>query len=211
MERHEPDEHTSLNLEEFTPFSMDSASTFVASPAPATTVHHRQSYQRVPSMQEQDTSYRGATAADEGKGLGISNVKAAQGPSIEVSLSEENSPAAPNSAGFLLSPTFSRSSKKAYRPLDDSPGDDGEFHPEGRSRSPSLFRPFTADSEHDTLRQAPRTSMLSPYGPSGEDPFKCLSPLIWRFEDSYKPGSCDAHMQSLGKDAFGFFANIYIF
>ena len=170
MERHEPNEHTSLNLEEFTPFSMDSSSTFVASPPqPAASVHHRQSYQRVPSMQEQDTSYHRPTKSEGDQGLGIEGIKAAQGPSIEVSFSEEHSPAVPGSAGFLLSPTLSRSDKKAYRQLEDTPEDEGgEFHPKGRSRSPSLFQSYAADSERETLRQVPRASTLGPYGPVGK-------------------------------------------
>ena len=172
MEHHEPDAHTPLKPEDTTPsdFTADSASTFVASPAQPTSVHHRQAYHRVPTMQEEDMSYHGAVAVDEANGLGIQNVKSnTQGPSIEVSFSGDNSPAAPGSAGFLLSPSFSRSSKKKYTPLGDTPEDEeGGFDTNNRSRSPSLYQPFTADSETDGLRRAlPRTSTLSPYGPTG--------------------------------------------
>ena len=161
----------SIRPEESTPsdFSTDSTSTYVASPEPLASVHHRPTYQRVPTMQEEDISYHGAARGNEPDGLGIHDLKAAtQGPSIEISFSGDDSPAPPPSDGYLLSPSLSRSSKK-YQSLGNSPEDEEAFDSDGRSRSPSLYRPFTADSETETLRRVrPRaSSTLSPYGPTG--------------------------------------------
>lgn len=148
--------------------SMDSSSTFVTSPSPAASVHHRPGYQRVPTLQEEDISYHGAANEPEDRGLGIQNLKgAAQGPSIQVSPSGEDGPAVPGSAGYLLSPTLSRSSKKSYRALQDTPEDEGDHYPDGRSRSPSLYTPYAANSESETLRRVRASSTLSPYGPTG--------------------------------------------
>jgi len=178
MEHGEANEHTSLKADDATPSDLGSTSNAVTSPAEAASVHQRHSYHRISSFQEeQDISYHGATAADEDHGLGIQNLKDTKqgGPSIEISFDHDDSPDAPGSAGFLLSP-LSRSSTKKYRPLEGTPEDNEEFEPDSRSRSPSLFRPFTADSETDTLRRAPpRTSTLSPYGPTGMVPFDCRS------------------------------------
>ena len=166
----ERDDPSPLKRKSSTPSlpSIDLSPTFDAYPTPAPSVHQRPGYQRVPTLQEQDIAYHGATAEvvndNEGSGLGIQNMKdTPQAPSIEVSFSNESSPA-PGSAGFLLSPSLSRSSKKKYSPLGDTPEEDEEDEFAGRSRSPSLYRPFTADSETSNLRP-PRTSTLSPYGP----------------------------------------------
>lgn len=156
--------------------SMMSSSTFVASPSPPSpplSVHHRPSYQRVSTLQEQDISYQGAKDMDEDTGLRIQNMKGTtQGPSIEISYSGESSPAVPGSAGYNLSPSLSRSSKKHYKALGDTPEEETEaaFYPGGRARSESLYRPFTADSENENLRRARRSSRstLSPYGPTGK-------------------------------------------
>ena len=171
MEHKEADEHTSLRPDETTPsdFSMGSTPTVVTSPSDPSALHQRQSYHRVSSFQEEDIAYHGAEPTDEDNGLGIQNLHdTKQGPSIEVSF-DNDSPSAPGSAGFLLSPAFTRSqSTKKYRALEDTPEEEGDFRPEGRSRSPSLFRQFTADSETDGLRRPPaRNSTLSPYGPTG--------------------------------------------
>lgn len=155
--------------------SMMSSSTFVASPSspsPPNSVHHRPSYQRVPTLQEQDISYHGAKDMDEDTGLRIQNMKGTtQGPSIEISYRGESSPAVPGSAGNMLSPSLSRSSKKQYKALEDTPEEETEaaFYPGGRATSDSIYRPFTADSETETLRRARRSSRstLSPYGPTG--------------------------------------------
>lgn len=156
--------------------SMESSSTFVASPSPPSpphSVYHRPSYQRVPTMQEEDISYQGSRSmGDEDHGLGIQNMKGAtQRPTIEISHSGEDSPAIPGSAGLLLSPSISRSSRKSYRSLSDTPEDETEaaFYPGGRAKSESLFEPFTANSESETLRRSSR-STLSPYGPTGKMP-----------------------------------------
>lgn len=155
--------------------SMMSSSTFVASPSPPsppTSVHHRPNYQWVPTLQEQDISYQGAKDMDEDTGLGIQNMKGTtQGPSIEISYSGDSSPAVAGSAGHMLSPSPSRSSKKHYKVLGDKPEAETEaaFYPDGRARSESPYRPFTADSENENLRRARRSSRstLSPYGPTG--------------------------------------------
>ena len=172
MDHNHADEHTSLRPEDSTPsdFSIDSSTTFVPSPRQPTSIIHRPRYSRVSTMQEeQDLSYH--RVADEGDGLGIHNVKDVnQGPSIEVSFSEDSTPAVPNSAEFMLSPTFSRSSTKKYTPLGDMPEDEGEFQPGGRSRSPSLYQGFNANSDSERLRRTSRTSTLSPYGPTGMSP-----------------------------------------
>lgn len=159
--------------------SMESSSTFVpppSPPSPPTSIHHRPSYQRVSTLQEQDISY--VRNMNEDTGLGIDNVRGAtQGPTIEVSYSEEGSPAVPGSAGLLLSPSLSRSSKKIYRALSDTPEEETEaaFYPGGRARSESLYQPFTADPEIEELRKARRSSRstLSPYGPTGTSFYHC--------------------------------------
>ena len=170
MEHHEPNERTSLKPEQSTPsdFSTDSTPTVVASPEPLPSTHHRPTYQRVPTMQEENISYHGAKWNDEADGLGIHNVKGAtQGPSIEISFSGDDSLAAPASTGYLLSPSRSRSGK-SYKQLGDSPENEGGLDSDGRSRSPSLYRNFTVDSETDTLRRGrPSNSTLGPYGPIG--------------------------------------------
>jgi len=114
---------------------------------------------------------------DENTGLGIQNMDmkgTTQGPSIEVSYSGESSPAVPGSAGRWLSPSLSRSSKKNYRALEDTPEEETEaaFYPGGRAKSESLYQPFMADSENENLRGARRSSRstLSPYKPIGKVP-----------------------------------------
>ena len=173
------DEESKPLNQENTPsdFSADSSSTFVASPFSGKSVQHRQGFHRIPSMQEQDTSYHGARAEDEDNGLGIQNMKGSvQGPSIEISYSGESTPAMPGSAGFMLSPSLSRSNKKNYSPLGETSDDDWNVYHGGRARSPSLFRPLSGDSDTETLRRAQgRTSTLSPYGPTGTMP--CFAPL----------------------------------
>lgn len=158
--------------------SMESSSTFVASPSPPSppsSIHQRPGYQRVASSQEQDISYHGAHNIDEDTGLRIQNMKGIMpGPSIEISYSSESTPALPGSAGFLLSPSLSRSGKKSYSPLGNTPEEETEeaFYPGGRARSESLYRPFTTDSETEDLQRARRSSRstLSPYGPTGKVP-----------------------------------------
>lgn len=172
---------------------MDSSSTFVPSPEPPTSVQHRPGYHRISTLQEeQDTSYRGA--ADETNGLGIQNMTdAIHAPSIEVSFSSESTPAVPGSAEFMLSPTFSRSSTKKYSPLGDMPEEEIDFHPDGRSRSPSLYQSFTPIPENQKLRRTSRTSTLSPYGPTGISHFVLLPNV---FSKEGKP-NCMKHLPTI--------------
>lgn len=173
--------------------SMESSSTFApspSSPSPPNSVYHRPSYQRVPTMQEEDISYQGSRGmGDDDNGLGIQNMQGAtQGPTIEISHSAEDSPAIPGSAGLLLSPSISRSSRKSYRSLMDTPEEETEaaFYPGGRAKADSLYEPFSANSESETLRRSSR-STLSPYGPTGKLPLPysnssvthCPNPRSW--------------------------------
>lgn len=155
--------------------SMDSSSsTFIASPKSAGSVHQRQAYHRIPTPEEEkDVSYHGAGPEEnsEDTGLRIQNMQGtAQGPSIEISYSEESTPHVPGSASFMLSPTLSRSGKKIYKALQGTPEEDmpGHFHSARPRSDSSLYKSFEADSENHTLRRVrTSTSSLSPNGPIG--------------------------------------------
>ncbi|KAI4197897.1 MAG: hypothetical protein LQ350_005656 [Teloschistes chrysophthalmus] len=139
------------NLSDFT---VDSTSTFVDTPATAPTpgspVHHRPGYQRLGSLNEQDTAYHGRQISQE-HGLGITNLN-----SLPSSLPQARStPGAPASANPLLSPPLLKS-QIGYKRLDDDPiqeGDEGWEHDASQNEP---FQPFRADSETESLRkQAP--------------------------------------------------------
>ena len=139
----------------------------------------RFTYQRVPSSQEleQDTSYHPVDSPHDhrdGTGLGIQG-SAAKGPSIEISLSEESTPAVPDSAKFTLSPTSTKFGstkfgKKSYQSLSAASDEEADQQRPGhsRSRSDSSFIPFTPDSERHRLWHKGSSSTLSPAGPTGE-------------------------------------------
>lgn len=161
-------------------YSLDSTPTVVASPT--SPVHHRPGYQRISSLAEEDTAYRGAEATSspsnnrernprEGShehGLAIENVHTQPRMSIQrVGKSSPMTPATPGSIDPLLSPSSSRTGgdlrgmKSHFEEVEEDEEDHGLRH--GRSNS-SFCKPFAADSEHETLHKRNPSGLSGPSG-----------------------------------------------
>ena len=155
--------HFSAESSDLSERTLSSASTHV--PSIFSSVHNRPGYERIVSDQEEDISYRGAIEQqDEGPendsvhGLCIQFSEHDEDRlTFGATVSSKSSPNTPGSADSLLSPKSAWSIRRGSRGWDDSPETDD--HSTYNPSPSSFYRPFTADSDHISLRRerAPAT------------------------------------------------------
>lgn len=172
-----PDRTLKAERSNVSDYSLESTPTVVASPtSPA---YHRPGYTRISSLAEEETAYRGAAADtssnSQGKdsredtyehGLAIENLSTQRRTSLQQSgVKSKAGSVSPAFVDPLLSPSSSRAGKK-YRILESHLEDDEEDQGDlghGRSRA-SLFEPFTAESEQETLHRKTPSGSYEPPG-----------------------------------------------
>ena len=176
----QPDEYT-VDSSPVSGQPLQSASSFT--PSISQSIYHRPGYQRVTSEQEEeDIVYKGASGLQEGNG----EHNSVRGLCINFSRSDEQpmnfgaTVAQPGSVDYLLSPTSARSTKRSQNGLDNTPDTDGSS---AHSRSPSsLYQPFTADDELQSLRRETRSSTFKSSKPSGiTDELRCTTRRNFHF------------------------------
>lgn len=162
-------------------YSLNSTPTIVASPT--LPVHHRPGYHRIFTLAEEDTAYRGAETHSSPSnsreknpskglhehGLDIENVHTQPRMSIQrVAVGNKSGQVTPATSGshdLLLSPSSSRTEGDFRGMKIHFEDDDNDHHNLHHDRSnTSLFEPFTAESEHESLH---KNSPLRSSGPSG--------------------------------------------
>ncbi|KAL8943583.1 MAG: hypothetical protein Q9211_000937 [Gyalolechia sp. 1 TL-2023] len=167
----------SLPLRQQTPnlsdYTLDSTTTVVSTPSTAPTpgspVHHRTSYRRIASFNDQDTAYYGPEPSPrpgrdaQEHGLGIKNLK----PLPSASAAEHSSPETATSANPLLSPPLLQS-RREYKPLEatitEGDGGWGEY-----AAKSDPYYPFVADSETENLRNQTTAPTVQSFEPSGTE------------------------------------------
>lgn len=158
------------NLSDYT---VDSTSTFVNSPSsvhtPGSPVHHRTSYRRLASFNDEDTAYHGSdnppkpSESLQEYGLGIKNLRPLSVPPQTV----VSSPSTPCSVHPLSYPPLTQSRQEYQLVSDSSKEDNGDWvdYPSEVDSS----QPFVADSETEGLRNqttAPAVQTCQPPGMS---------------------------------------------
>ena len=156
------------NLSDYT---VDSASTVVNTPSsvhtPGSPIHHRTSYRRLASFNDQDTAYYGSdnlpkpSESPKEYGLGIKNLKPLSMPS-QTALS---SPSTASSVHPLSYPPLIQSRRDYQLVSDPSKEDNGEWVDYPSEADPS--QPFVADSETEGLRNQTTAPAAQNYEPTG--------------------------------------------
>lgn len=128
---------------------------------------HRPGYQRIPSINEQDTAYHGPKQEPQhdeqphDHGLGIKILKRLPSASPQ-----RSTPSTPASSNPLLSPDSARS-HKAYRPLESDAIREGHGDWRDNDYKTEQYQAFVADSETQSLRRDGRAPTVQSFEPSG--------------------------------------------
>ena len=158
--------HFNADSSDLSDRSLDASSTYL--PSILSSVHHRPGYQRVTSAQEEeDTSHKGAAGhheedhgADSVHGLRIQFPdQPEEDVTFGATITKKSTPSIPGSADYLLSPDSARSMKRSDTGFSASPETDDQSA-NGRSSPSSLYRPYTADDDQESLRRGTRSSTL---------------------------------------------------
>ena len=176
------------NLSDYT---VDSNSTVVQSPdtprSPSSPVHHRPGYRRIASLTEEDTAYHvgqhsrhvsesalGTWTQGYGQGLGIRNLKSLPETSAaRVPIGSKSNPSTPGSAKSRLSPS-SGQFQRGYNSLNSPIAEDSDTWEDNGSKA-SLYQPFAAESEEESLRKQPSVPATHSFEPSGKKILVALS------------------------------------
>lgn len=145
--------------------------------------HRRSGYQPIATVQEDDTSYRGAEAGTtfrdraRGRGLAIENVETQRRMSTARVPVGSKSPGAGTSAWVdpVLSPSSTRVGNESSRTLNGQfEHESGDLGQNPNRSSASLFQPFNADLEQEDLNKKPSMATIRSYDPPGPE-FECRS------------------------------------
>ena len=158
-------------------YSVDSNSTVVGSPP--SPIQHRVGYRRVSSLGGRDFSYMGAGASHQEvdnvrgdsyvRGLGIENMKSARQASIQrVPVGSKTEPNTPQPADPLLSPPSNQRGQSIAPNVDHQTQYDPENFSFNRFSTPSLFQPFSAGSESESLHKKNLSPSIRSYEPLGK-------------------------------------------
>ena len=164
------------NLSDYT---VDSASTVVNTPSsihtPGSPIHHRTSYRRLASFNDQDTAYHGSdnlpkpSESPREYGLGIKNLKPLSMP-LQTAVS---SPSTASSIHPLSYPPLTQSRPEYQLFSDPSKEDHGDWVDYPSEADPS--QPFVADPETECLRNQTTAPAVQSFEPTG---MSCTSSVL---------------------------------